>query len=508
MSRNDDEERRIKLSRRETLRGAGALAGASVIGGCGTGSGDEDEDEEGGSATKGDDLGDAARCSAPSDLSDSELLAPIEHIVVLMMENRSFDHYFGSLSLEEGRMDVDGLIGGEFNLGPGGERVEAFPTSNSFVSPPPHTWDAMHGMWNNGKNDGFCLEHHKVNGETNPQAFREVMQYMRRKDIPVHYALADNYALCDKYHCSLLGPTWPNRFYMHAASSGGRQSNFPRPFLDTIWDLLDDADLNGVNYFSDLPWAAAALGKIFGFSSMDTFFEDAKKGTLPEFSIIDPGFFTSSEHPGFSGSSEHPEMGPNLPLGGLFISLIYSALANSPKWNKTLFVITYDESGGFYDHVPPPLAKDERAEFQRHGFRVPGLIIGPHVKRGCAIHTLFDHSSIIATASKRFGLNVLNERAAAANTFASAIDPDLLSKPRNPIKLPQIEIDESKLMEAAFPDPSGAPELWAAADSGRVPPEYDRRKLVREDTQALIRRAREFELVVDRIRWGRPTRGG
>lgn len=489
------------------LRGAGALAGAAALGGCGNGNGEDDEDG-GGSATKGDDLDDiAARCAEPSGLSDAELLAPIEHIVVLMMENRSFDHYFGSLSLDEDRSDVEGLRGGEFNLGPGGERVDIFPMTNPFVSPPPHTWDAMHGMWNNGKNDGFCLEHHKVNGETNPQAFREVMQYMRRKDIPIHYALADGYALCDRYHCSLLGPTWPNRFFMHAASSGGRQSNLPRPFLTTIWDLLDDADLEGINYFSDIPWAAGGLGKVFGFSRMKLFFEDAKKGKLPPFSIIDPGFFTSSEHPGFGGSSEHAEMGPNIPLGSLFISLVHAALANSPKWNKTLFVITYDESGGFYDHVAPPTADDERAEFRRHGFRVPGLIIGPHVRKGCAIHTLFDHSSIIATAAARFGLELPNQRAAAANTFASAIDPEFLTKPQPAITLPKVEIDEGLLMENIFPDASAAPELWELADQGAVPAEFDRRKLVREDTEELIRTAREYDLVYDRIRWGRPTGG-
>lgn len=509
MSRKtDDADRKAYLSRRKALRGAGALAGAAALapGLVGCRSAEDEDEESGGSVTKGDDLDDVERCAGPTDLSDQELLAPIEHIVVLMMENRSFDHYYGSLSLDEGRSDVEGLRGGEFNLGPAGERVDAFHMTNPFVAPPPHTWAAMHGMWNDGRNDGFCLEHHKENGATNPQAFREVMQFMRRADIPLHYALADAYALCDRYHCSLLGPTWPNRFYMHAASSGGRQSNLPRPFLTTIWDLLDDADLDGVNYFSDVPWAAAAVGKLFGFSDMDSFFEDVEEGDLPPFSIIDPGFFTSSEHPGFGGSSEHAEMGPNVNLGALFISLIHAALANSPKWNKTLFVITYDESGGFYDHVAPPTAQDERAEFRRHGFRVPGLIIGPHVRRGCAIHTLFDHSSIIATAAARFGLEIPNERVAAANTFASAIDPDLLNKPQPAITLPKVEIDEGKLMENIIPDASAAPELWELADQGVVPARYDRRKLVRDDAQRMIRRARDYDLVQDRVRWGKALR--
>ena len=126
--------------------------------------------------------------------------------------------------------------------------------------------------------------------------------------------------------------------------------------MDSVWDRLRSADLKGLNYFSDLPWAAAAMGKLRGFSRMKSFFEDCESGDLPEFSILDPGFFSStSDHPKeFGGDSDHPEMGPNVNLGQLLISTIYRALAESPKWNKTLFMITYDESGGFYDHVPRP----------------------------------------------------------------------------------------------------------------------------------------------------------
>jgi phospholipase C len=485
---------------------------------CGNGS--DEGDEGAGSATKADELdtgdsgtgGDEAHqieCFGGDMLSDEELLAPIENIVVLMMENRSFDHYFGGgLGIEEGRDDVNGLLGGETNPGPNGELVEVFRQFNPFVAPPPHTWDAMHGMWNDGKNDGFCLEHHKVNGETDPNAFKQVMGYQTREDLPIHYALADAYSLCDSYHCSLLGPTWPNRFFMHAASSGGRTGNFPRPFLTTIWDLMDDADLRAINYFSDIPWAAGALFKVFGFSKYSTFLSDALRGRLPPFSIIDPGFFTSSEHPGFGGDSEHPEMGPNLPLGQLFLATTYAALAASPQWKKTLFVITYDENGGFYDHVAPPTVTDEREEFRRLGFRVPTMLIGPHVRKGCINSTLLEHSSIIATATKKFGLEVVNDRVAQANTFASAINPEYIGNPQAPIQLPEIEIDQALLMDHLLPDPSAAPELWAAADRGEIPPELDHRFSYKEDIRHLINTARDFGLVHDRLRWGKPTKGG
>jgi phospholipase C len=504
----------LDVSRRDVIRGVGALGGVAVVG-CGNAS--SQGDGPGGSATKADELeggsssgGDDAHiieCMGTSNLTDDQLLAPIENIVVLMMENRSFDHYFGGgLGIEEGRDDVNGLLGGETNPGPNGELVEAFRQFNPFLAPPPHTWDAMHAMWNGGKNDGFCLEHHKVNGEMDPMAFKQVMGYQTREDLPIHYALADAYSLCDAYHCSLLGPTWPNRFYLHAASSGGRKNNTPRPFLTTIWDLLDDADLRGVNYFSDVPWASAALFKVFGFSKFSTFLSDALRGRLPPFSIIDPGFFTSSEHPGFGGDSEHPEMGPNLPLGQLFISTVYNALAASPQWKKTLFVITYDENGGLYDHVQPPEVTDERSDFRRLGFRVPTLLIGPHVRKGCINNTLLEHSSVIATATKRFGLEMLNDRVAQANTFASAINPEYINDPQAPIRLPEIEIDEAMLMDHLVPDPSAAPELWQAAENKDIPPELDRRYAYKEDLKTILTAARDFGIVHDRIRWGRPTR--
>lgn len=504
------------ISRRDVLRGASALPIAAAVG-CGDGS--EEDGDGSGAATKADELdsggeestgGDMSiECMGGGDLSDAELLAPIENIVVLMMENRSFDHYFGGgLTIEEGRNDVNGLTGEEFNPGPNGEIVNPFRMFNPFVAPPPHTWDAMHGMFNGGANDGFCLEHHAYNGEDDPMAFRQVMGYLAREDLPIHYALADAYSLCDSYHCSLLGPTWPNRFFMHAASSGGRQSNLPRPFLTTIWDLMDDADLRAVNYFSDIPWAAGALFKVFGFSKYSTFLSDALRGRLPPFSIIDPGFFTSSEHPGFGGDSEHPDMGPNLPLGQLFLATTYAALAASPQWKKTLFVITYDENGGFYDHVVPPGVTDEREAFQQLGFRVPTLLIGPHVKKGCINSTLLEHSSIISTAAERFGLEFPNERARQANTFASAINPEYIADPQSPITLPEIEIDEAMLMDHLLPDPSAAPELWQMAENGEIPPELDHRFSYKEDIKALLNQARDFGLVHDRLRWGKPTKSG
>jgi phospholipase C len=136
------------------------------------------------------------------------------------------------------------------------------------------------------------------------------------------------------------------------------------------------------------------------------------------------------------------------------------------------------------------------------------MLIGPHVRKGCINSTLLEHSSIIATATKKFGLEVVNDRVAQANTFASAINPEYIGNPQAPIQLPEIEIDQALLMDHLLPDPSAAPELWAAADRGEIPPELDHRFSYKEDIRHLINTARDFGLVHDRLRWGKPTKGG
>lgn len=436
-------------------------------------------------------------CEGGADLSPDELLAPVENIVVLMMENRSFDHMFGSLSMDEDRVDVDGLTGEEFNPGADGAPVKTFhldPTRK--LHHLPHKWEPMHDAFNNGAMDGFVRAHHEANKHETDDAGPEVMGHLKRGDLPLMYALADNYTLCDRWFCSVMGPTWPNRFYMHAASSGGRKTNHPKFFLPSIWGRLKDGDMKGRNYFSDLPWAAAALGKVTGFRRLSTFFKHAERGELPAFSILDPGFFSStSDHPReFGGDSDHPEMGPNVNLGQILIGTIYQALANSPQWEKTMFIITYDESGGFYDHVPPPQTVDSREDFRQLGFRVPGLVIGPHVRNGCINNNQFEHSSIISTAVRKFGLESINERQEASADLSSCIHPDFINNPQAPISLPQIEVDEDALI-AKLELLDTQPELRLAAESGDIPAELDLRPALRTNTAELLKEAQNFGVV-------------
>jgi phospholipase C len=191
-------------------------------------------------------------------------------------------------------------------------------------------------------------------------------------------------------------------------------------------------------------------------------------------------------------------MGPNVALGQLLISTIYAALANGPAWERTLFVITYDESGGFYDHVPPPSTVDSRAEFRQLGFRVPGLVIGPHVRRGCANNTQFEHASIAATIAAKWGLDPLNDRVAATMDLSSCIHPEFIDNPRAPITLPKVEVPADLIEKLELNDTQ--PELAAAADEGRIPADLDDRLRIRTNVAELVTRARQFDLITERLR--------
>lgn len=433
----------MTITRRTILTGIGAGIGATAIG-CGTDGAGADDDPLAPDATTAEPP-DAPRpdgpppdaavtaCTATSAMSPAELLAGIETIVVLCMENRSFDHYLGALRLVEGRDDIDGLTGAETNPAPGGGTVGVHLLEDFTPDDPPHGWDAVHRQWNNGANDGFVTEH-----EGASQA--DVMGYHVREQLPVLYALADAGAICQRWFCSVLGPTWPNRFYLHAASSRGTKSNFPVLGLDTIWDQLDDAGIDGVNYYHDVAWALGGLAKTSGLRSIEGFFEDAAAGTLPPVAIIDPQFF------GGGANDDHPDH--DIRLGQALIASVVAALGASPQWDRCLFVLTYDEHGGFYDHVPPPPVPAEaepEEEFRQLGFRVPSLVIGPTVRRGCAIDTVFEHASVAATIAARFGLPPLNARAAAAADLSPCIDPRLLGDPQPPPEVPPVEISRRAL---------------------------------------------------------------
>ncbi|HET6585085.1 MAG TPA: alkaline phosphatase family protein [Nannocystaceae bacterium] len=501
MTRRVLRDLRRLFSRRRALQGLGATVGAGLVG-CksddaetsddgtaGTSSGaadssssaadssssaDESSSSQGSSEGSTGDGPPMSDCAATTDLSAAELLAPIEHIVVVCMENRSFDHMLGALALVEGRA-VDGLTGRESNDDAGGRPVAVFHLDSPVVAAdPPHGWNASHAQWNDGANDGFVTEY-AADGAPDPTL---IMGYYQREDLPVSYALADNYSLCERWFASVMGPTWPNRYCLHLASAHGHMSNDGIDVgVVSIFDRLTEAGISNTYYSSNLPFTLT-YGKTEGVQQIDDFFADAAAGTLPQFCMVDP-LFTQGAN---LGNDDHPPADVN--MGQAFLATIHAAIAQSPLWERSLLVITYDEHGGFFDHVPPPTTVDEMPGFEQLGFRVPAIVIGPHVRRGCVSSTQFDHVSVSSTATTRWGLTPINDRVTATNDVSSCIDPNFLDDPQPPAQLPKMIVGRPQVVHpgASFP---GQDDLAALADR-KLPPHLDHRARAQQTMDTII----------------------
>ena len=439
-----------RVSRRNALKSLGATAALPVLANCG-----DDQGTGGAPGTGGG--GGGGGGYVPED--------GITRVVVLMMENRSYDHYFGARSLVEG-LPSDGLTAEMANLDGTGTSHPVYRESTFCVADPPHGWDSSHRQFNAGLNDGFLTEYEADAGAgIDPH----VMGYFQREDLPVSYALADSYTSCDRWFCSVMGPTWPNRFYFHAGQSDGMKTNdSPQEKMTTIYDRMTEKGLTWGYFYTDLPFLLL-LGGSPVTPAVPSFFDAAASGTLPHLTVIDPGFALNDDHP-----PHHPQ------LGQQFIASVYQALATSPQWKNVLFVVTYDEHGGFFDHVVPPTVEDDRAGegFDQLGFRVPTMIIGPYVKSGHVSSTQYDHTSILKHIETMFGLEPLTKRDATANDLSDAIDTDRLAALdyAEPITLPTLDIDPEMI------DPACKTELRKAkcdievhADDGKIDKLYDLR---------------------------------
>jgi phospholipase C len=349
-------------------------------------------------------------------------LTSIEHVILLCMENRSFDNFLGALSLPPlARDDVDGFSTPPPSVpGLDGQPVPSWQIDAS--DPPavgpefpdvPHGKNDMLADWNGGKNDGFLKtyqEAHKLDKPPlSPVQQNIPMGYYTDKTLPVLYALAKEFTVCDMWFASMLSSTWPNRKYLH---SGRRDEDddtqtFPgiKGFQTTpIYGFLErSCDRNGKpltwkSYFSDLPFLAfwygfAATHAFHNFATVETFVDDCRENRLPSVSIVDPPFTLADDHP------------PHNPaLGEKFIGLIVDALTNSPAWEKSALVLLYDECGGFYDHRPPPASGVPNDIDTNLGFRVPALIVSPYARRGLASHTQHDHTSFIRSLQELWNL--------------------------------------------------------------------------------------------------------
>jgi phospholipase C len=387
------------------------------------------------------------------------MAAPIEHIVVLMLENRSFDSMLGWLYPD--RADFDGLTGREANSWHRHGSTVTVPVWNDLgmsrteargPDPDPgelfddieaQLWGADsvgingHGQGTptmGGFVDNYMRQPRSPDAaEPNPAA---VMHCHSSAQVPILSLLARSFGVSDRWFASAPCQTWPNRFFMHTGTAGGWVNNDPShwPYrMPTIFRRLSDHKRDWAIYFHDLPntamladmWSKLATTHFRLFHKQ--FEQDALNGELPSYTFIEPRYFVSRVHNKIP-NDQHPPT--NLVHAEELIARTYNALRQGPKWEKTLLVITYDEHGGLYDHVPPPPATPpggpypDGFTFNRFGVRVPAVIVSPHIPAGSVLRpplakdgsgTPFDHTSIIKTVQELFGLGTpLTERVAAA----------------------------------------------------------------------------------------------
>jgi phospholipase C len=248
--------------------------------------------------------------------------------------------------------------------------------------------------------------------------------YYGESDVPFFARAATDWTACDRYFAAIMGPTFPNRMYQHAAQTDRISNTFEPSTLPTIWDRLAEAGLTGRYYFQDAPFLGLWGPKYLSISRhYRSFLLACARGRLPNVSYVDPRFI---EELTGTTSDDHPHA--DIRNGQAFLNQVYTAVTTSPAWRRTLLVINYDEWGGFFEHVPPqaaPITDATRAAGDKdglRGFRVPCLVISPFAARRFVAHNLFDHTSVLRFIEWRWGLEPLTVRDAAANNLADVLN--------------------------------------------------------------------------------------
>lgn len=466
----DEKKTGRNVSRRAVLKGAGAAATGLAFGATAACSDDDSVSAtpdalDGSDAVDMDSTAETNTSLQPLRGDGSHPFHYIDTVVIVQMENRSFDHYFGSYTLDEGRTDIDGLTASMSNpTGDGTAIPIEFLTDDYIIHPDPaHSHSKSLAQFNNGANDGFITTWEgKLSQEEYDEKIGWPLGYYKRDQLPAFYPLADNFTLCDRWFSSVLGPTWPNRFFSHAATSEGQFGNDKTLAGRTIYNIVEEAGLSFATYHQVIYYFMVLLeqadaGRFILDFDLERFHVDAENGTLPNVTVVEPDYAFNDDHP--------PQ---DVRQGQAFVTGIYEALRRSPQWERTLMVVFYDEHGGFYDHVAPPKTEgDTRASegFDQLGFRVPGILIGPLVKRGHVMHTVVDHASIPALISEIFQIDHINERARKAGRFDDAFDLELIderNRPTPPV-IEQMTLSEEKL-RFGLAQPHGQPELKQFVD--------------------------------------------
>lgn len=400
---------------------------------------------------------------------------PIRHVVVLMFENHSFDQMLGAA--KQIYPQLEGVDPQHFGMNVArGQSFFQQPSTTPTVSPDPmHELEHILNSLAN-HNSGFVSEYAREYPAAKPAELQRIMDYFPLGSLPALHTLAQHFTICDHWYSSVPGPTWTNRFFVHSATSLGRVTmpgglnQDPQLYegynQDTIYDRLNAAGKSWRIYHGDVPQTLVLehmrqAENRANYAWLDRFFDDAQgpEPAFPQYVFIEPNYF----HVPF----ERPQNDDHPPHSALeaqkLLASAYNALrSNADLWNSTLFVVLYDENGGFYDHVEPPAAVPPDAHideytFDRLGVRVPALLISPWVDPG-VLSTAFDHTSLLKYLSNKWGLPPLTSRDGSAASFEGALASRTAPRSDTPesISLPQT------LMAAAI-----------AATPGAVPPLND-----------------------------------
>ena len=378
---------------------------------------------------------------------------PIDTIVVLMMENRSFDHYLGWMP------EADGRQAGLAYVDEKGVRATTRPLAPDWQgcghADPDHSWNGGRVQLNGGRMDGF------LKGRNDELA----ISYYVDGDLGFIQHAAKASTTYDRFHCSVLGPTYPNREYMHAAQSYGRKDNYipiqEQGFPDTtIWAACERAGVSHHYYYSDIPvtalWGSSATRRS---GRVEEYYAQCATGTLPHVSFVDPPFGPQLAA-GDVRADEHPH--GDVRAGQAFMADVAHAFMESPQWRRGALFIVYDEWGGFFDHVRPPRVPDNRnsrnlaEDYGQMGIRIPAVVLSPYARRGHVDHSIYGFESILKMIEYRFGVRPLTKRDRYAQNIARSFDWE--GRPR--LEPPQLP-DPAQVMSRECPS-----EAQAAAAGG------------------------------------------
>ncbi|MGA2647489.1 MAG: alkaline phosphatase family protein [Candidatus Sulfotelmatobacter sp.] len=436
----------------------------------------------------------------------------VEHMFVLMLENRAFDHMLGFSGItghdaaKGGSTQINGLTGSEVNSFNGGAYQVSRGADEVMPADPGHEFNNVleqlcgpratyqaSGAYPAINNTGFVASYVGSGGAADPG---EVMKCFAPEQLPFLVALAQEFALCDNWHASMPGPTWPNRMFVHAASSGGLDHS---PTTEEIveWETIGGFQFKAGSIFDalkkkavsyrlyagdDFPMVAALKGiSLFDIRHYSNFASELAESTYPyNYVFIEPSYDVLNDYK--NSTSQHPLT--DITLGERLIKETYETIRNSPHWNSSVLIMTWDEHGGFFDHAIPPGAvapgdtapQDKHTQygftFQQYGPRVAAVVISPLVAKNTIDHRLYDHASIPATTEALFAVNPLTQRDAKANRLDALLSLNA-PRPDTPTTLPfpanaqfatavmKMSVPDLSTMVAVRPD--------ATVDQGTLP---------------------------------------